>query len=127
MDFYSSLIPKDNCLIVGSALDPDVSLQDKILLFDPKLRRNGFDSDKSLKRSGVICSARILLNKLITDWEELHWSGRQYRCLLQMSTIIDMSVLASYKYMPAMIASKRKRFHRRQFAVPRSFFRKRTN
>jgi geranylgeranyl reductase len=52
-DFYSWIIPKDNYLIIGSALEPKNTPYKKFLLLKEKLKRHGFELGKSIRRNGA--------------------------------------------------------------------------
>lgn len=52
-DFYSWTIPKENCLIVGTALEIDESINKKFELLKEKLKNYGYNLGKSVKRNGA--------------------------------------------------------------------------
>jgi flavin-dependent dehydrogenase len=53
-DFYSWIIPKNDSLIVGSALAPGASASIKFEQFKQKLRRYGFEFGRSIDKSGAL-------------------------------------------------------------------------
>jgi len=53
-DFYSWIIPKNDSLIVGSALAPGASASVKFERFKQKLRRYGFEFGRSIEKSGAL-------------------------------------------------------------------------
>jgi flavin-dependent dehydrogenase len=52
-DFYSWIIPKENFLIVGSALLPDDDIHGKFDLLKLKLKDHGFELNKSVRKNGT--------------------------------------------------------------------------
>ncbi len=52
-DFYSWTIPKENMIILGSALNPGKDASNKFETLKNKLSRYGYDFSKSLKRNGA--------------------------------------------------------------------------
>ena len=52
-DFYSWIIPKENFLIIGSALLPGEDIQKKFALLKAKLRNYGFELNKSIRKNGT--------------------------------------------------------------------------
>ncbi|MDD3927825.1 MAG: FAD-binding protein [bacterium] len=52
-DFYSWIIPKDDYLILGSALEPRNSTDKKFSLLKEKLKRYGFELNKCIRRNGT--------------------------------------------------------------------------
>ncbi len=52
-DFYSWIIPKENCLLVGSALTPGKDAREKFELLKGKLTELGFSFDNKLKSEGA--------------------------------------------------------------------------
>ena len=52
-DFYSWTIPKENYLILGSALLPDGKVNQKFELLKNKMSKHGFKLDKSMKKNGA--------------------------------------------------------------------------
>ena len=52
-DFYSWTIPKDNYLILGTALEIDKKTNEKFELLKLKMQRYGFDFGKSVRRNGA--------------------------------------------------------------------------
>ncbi len=58
-DFYSWIIPKENCLLLGSALKPRENTREKYELLKTKLARAGFNFDSKIKTEGAyICRPR---------------------------------------------------------------------
>ncbi|NCA68425.1 MAG: hypothetical protein EOM87_10255 [Clostridia bacterium] len=52
-DFYSWIIPKEKCLLLGSALTPKDNAGDKIDSLKAKLKRYGFNFDNKIKTEGA--------------------------------------------------------------------------
>ena len=52
-DFYSWTIPKENQLILGTALKPGCDVQDKFELLKKKLCKYGYDFKKSIRKNGA--------------------------------------------------------------------------
>ncbi|HBE79877.1 MAG TPA: FAD-binding protein [Firmicutes bacterium] len=52
-DFYSWTIPKDNYLILGSALYPNSNAHQKFNLLKAKLQRYGFEFNQSIRKNGT--------------------------------------------------------------------------
>lgn len=52
-DFYSWIIPKENFLIVGSALLPNKDIHKKFDLLKLKLKNYGFELNKSIRKNGT--------------------------------------------------------------------------
>lgn len=52
-DFYSWIIPKENLLIVGSALLPSQDIHKKFDLLKRKLKDYGFELNKSIRKNGT--------------------------------------------------------------------------
>ncbi len=52
-DFYSWTIPKENCLILGSALAPDSDAHRKFALLKKKLESYGFEFNQSIRKNGT--------------------------------------------------------------------------
>ncbi len=52
-DFYSWIIPKENCLLLGSALRPDENPWEKFSILKTKLMRKGFQFDHKIKTEGA--------------------------------------------------------------------------
>ncbi|MBN2077847.1 MAG: FAD-binding protein [Spirochaetes bacterium] len=53
-DFYSWLIPKEEFLIVGSALSPNANAHGKFALLKSRLSEYGFDLKRSVRKSGSL-------------------------------------------------------------------------
>lgn len=52
-DFYSWIIPKDNCLLLGSALRPRENTWEKFEMLKTKLTKQGFNFDNKIKKEGA--------------------------------------------------------------------------
>ena len=52
-DFYSWIIPKENYLLLGSALRPEASAREKFTMLKDKLRQSGFQFDRKIKTEGA--------------------------------------------------------------------------
>lgn len=52
-DFYSWTIPKENCLILGSALAPNSDAHRKFALLKKKLESYGFEFNQSVRKNGT--------------------------------------------------------------------------
>lgn len=52
-DFYSWTIPKENLLILGSALKPGIDAHSKFELLKQKLSKYGYDFKKSIRKNGA--------------------------------------------------------------------------
>ncbi|MEL7603003.1 MAG: FAD-binding protein [Bacillota bacterium] len=52
-DFYSWIIPKENCLVLGSALRPEANAREKFAVLKAKLTRLGFHFDHKIKTEGA--------------------------------------------------------------------------
>lgn len=52
-DFYSWIIPKENFLIVGSALLPDGNAHKRFNLLKLKIKEHGFDLNNSVRKNGT--------------------------------------------------------------------------
>lgn len=52
-DFYSWIIPKENALLIGSALKPDADAREKFRMLKSKLARSGFGFDHKTKTEGA--------------------------------------------------------------------------
>lgn len=52
-DFYSWTIPKENQLILGTALKPGVDANGKFELLKQKLKKYGYDFEKSIRKNGA--------------------------------------------------------------------------
>lgn len=52
-DFYSWVIPKDNCVLLGSALRPKENSREKYNMLKTKLIHQGFNFDKKIKTEGA--------------------------------------------------------------------------
>lgn len=53
-DFYSWAIKKDNCLLIGSAFRNGLEANEKFALLEQKLKSNGYDIGKEIKKEGTI-------------------------------------------------------------------------
>jgi geranylgeranyl reductase len=69
-DFYSWLIPKENYLIVGSALFPNRDIHKNFALLKLRLKEDGFEFQKSIRKNGA-----YLLRPLAVDQIQIG-SGR---------------------------------------------------
>ena len=63
-DFYSWMIPKENTLILGTALEPGKQAGEKFQLLKNKLKNYGFQFEKSIKKNGA-CLFRPIHSKQI--------------------------------------------------------------
>jgi geranylgeranyl reductase len=52
-DFYSWIIPKENCLVLGSALSHGANTREKFNVLKAKLTRSGFRFDHKIKTEGA--------------------------------------------------------------------------
>lgn len=65
-DFYSWIIPKEDNIIVGSALIPNDNVHEKFDLLKHKLEKYGFELNNSIRRNGAFMLRPSSLNQLIT-------------------------------------------------------------
>ena len=63
-DFYSWTIPKENLLLLGSALDNNRQANEKFELLKKKLSRYGFDFSKRVKRNGAFILRPLKQNQI---------------------------------------------------------------
>ncbi len=67
-DFYSWVIPKENCILLGSALKPKENPWEKFELLKVKLRDFGFNFDKRIKTEGAyICRPNKISSFYVGD------------------------------------------------------------
>jgi flavin-dependent dehydrogenase len=52
-DFYSWVIPEDDCLLVGAAIDPQDNVRQRFALLKERLRKSGFELQTSVRRNGA--------------------------------------------------------------------------
>lgn len=65
-DFYSWIIPKDDAIIVGSALDPNSNVVEKFKLLKDKLKKKGFIFEDKIKARGAYLVRPTNINQLLT-------------------------------------------------------------
>lgn len=74
-DFYSWTIPKDNCLIIGTAVLPGNDACSKFELLKRKLQGYGFEFGKKVKREGAFILRPMNPNTIITGKKGIAFLG----------------------------------------------------
>ncbi|MFO7636406.1 MAG: FAD-binding protein [Clostridia bacterium] len=74
-DFYSWVIPKDNMIIVGSALNPGRDATRKFGTLKQKLRDNGFDLGTSMRKNGSLLFRPGKTGQILTGKERVFLIG----------------------------------------------------
>lgn len=74
-DFYSWIIPKENLLIVGTALDIDANVNKKFELLKKKLTRYNYSLDKSVKRKGAYLLRPVKMNQIFISNDKVALIG----------------------------------------------------
>ena len=74
-DFYSWIIPKEDALIVGSALEPNSNVGQKFELLKEKLKDKGFIFDNKIKTSGAYLARPTNINQLFTGSDKVALIG----------------------------------------------------
>ncbi|MCX7708473.1 MAG: FAD-binding protein [Clostridia bacterium] len=70
-DFYSWTIPKENAIILGSALKPGRNAVRKFELLKKKLTSHGFEFGKSVKRNGTYLLRPLSCKQICTGNDEI--------------------------------------------------------
>jgi len=65
-DFYSWTIPKENQIILGTALKPGKDVHAKFELLKKKLRKYGYNFNESISRNGAYLSRPVNKNQICT-------------------------------------------------------------
>ena len=65
-DFYSWTIPKENHLILGTALKPGVDVHARFELLKKKLKKYGYDFEKSIRKNGAYLARPLKKNQICT-------------------------------------------------------------
>ena len=63
-DFYSWTIPKENQIILGTALKPGIDVQDKFELLKLKLCKYGYNFEKSIRKNGAYLVRPVKKNQI---------------------------------------------------------------
>lgn len=74
-DFYSWIIPKEDALIVGSALEANSNVGEKFELLKEKLRGKGFIFEEKIKTSGAYLVRPTNINQVFTGNERIALIG----------------------------------------------------
>ncbi|MGE5415626.1 MAG: oxidoreductase, partial [Acidobacteriota bacterium] len=74
-DYYSWIIPKDNCLLIGAALHPGEQSVKKFELLKKKLQDYGFSFDRLVKREGAFIARPLSVSHLQLGAENLALVG----------------------------------------------------
>lgn len=74
-DFYSWTIPKENLLILGTAVSPDHNANKKFELLKEKMRNKGFKFEKSVQRNGAYIFRPIKREQICTGNKRVAFVG----------------------------------------------------
>lgn len=74
-DFYSWTIPKENQLILGTALKPGKNVLEKFELLKRKLERYDYDFSKSIRKNGAYLYRPVKLGQIYTGNERIAFVG----------------------------------------------------
>jgi len=74
-DFYSWIIPKDEYILLGSALKPDAMSNDKFQLLKNKLSKHGVDLSNKFKREGAFIYRPTSLGHVIAGKDNIALIG----------------------------------------------------
>jgi Dehydrogenases (flavoproteins) len=74
-DFYSWTIPKENQLILGTALKPGAHVLEKFELLKRKLERYDYDFGKSIRKNGAYLYRPVKLGQINTGNERIAFIG----------------------------------------------------
>ncbi|SHO48370.1 FAD-binding protein [Anaerocolumna xylanovorans] len=74
-DFYSWMIPKENCLLLGAALRPRENTKEKYELLKSKLTKLGFDFNHKIKTEGAFINRTRKLSQFYTGQDGIALVG----------------------------------------------------
>lgn len=74
-DFYSWIIPKEDALLVGSALESNSNVGRKFELLKEKLREKGFIFDEKIRTNGAYLARPTKINQILTGNDKLALVG----------------------------------------------------